>query len=249
MEKEKDLAHTWNVTPKEAIAIQHELRGKLSAESLRARGIDLVTKPPRFIAGADVSLNLYSTTIYAGIIVLSWPDLQIIDYSVFKGETKFPYIPGLLSFREIPALLECWNNLKTKPDIVMVDGHGIAHPRRLGIAAHFGVLADVPTLGCAKNILFGQYDMPATEAGTATEIIDPKSAENPVIGGTAGAEVIGYAFRSKKNVKPVFISPGHKMSLDEALAIAKASIRGYRLPEPTRQAHLLVNRFRLGEIS
>jgi len=231
------MNHTWNVTPKEAIAIQHELRKKLSQEPMG--------KMPRLIAGADVSLNLYSTTIYAGIIVLSFPEFKVVDHTLFKGETKFPYIPGLLSFREIPALLECWNKLKTKPDMVMVDGHGIAHPRRLGIAAHFGVLADVPTLGCAKNILYGDYELPAPEAGSFSEIV----VDADKTGGTNEHERLGYAFRSKKNVKPVFISPGHKMSLEESLAIAKECVRGYRLPEPTRQAHLLVNQFRTGEIS
>ncbi len=223
--------HSWNVTPKEAIEIQKELRDKVRITPL--------DKEIKTIAGADVSLNMFSTTIYAGIIVLSYPELKPIAHAVVQSETKFPYIPGLLSFREIPALLQCFDKLKSKgviPDVVMVDGQGIAHPRRLGIAAHLGALLNIPTLGCAKSVLYGKFDMPK-EAGDQSQITDPKTGE-----------VIGAALKSKARCNPLIISPGHMMSESDALRITKQSLRGYRLPEPTRFAHELVNKFRTGEI-
>lgn len=226
------MKHEWNVTPKEAIEIQKKLQSKLKITPLQ-KGI-------RTIAGADVSLNLYEETIYAGIIVLSYPDLVPITHAVLKSSTKFPYIPGLLSFREIPALMECFDKLKEKggmPDVIMVDGQGIAHPRLLGIAAHFGVLADIPTLGCAKSVLYGKFTIPE-EVGAANPIIDPKTDE-----------AIGTALKSKLRANPLIISPGHLMSVEDSLRITKSCLRGYRLPEPTRLAHELVNRFRRGEVA
>jgi len=217
----------WDGTPADAIRIQKELQHKVRIEPLNT---DI-----RTIAGADVSLNMFEKDIYAGIIVLSYPDFKPLEYSVVKGRTDFPYIPGLLSFREIPALMECYWDLETKPDAVMVDGQGIAHPRRLGIAAHFGVLIDAPTLGAGKSRLYGTYIEPR-EVGEAQAMSDPKTHE-----------LLGYAYKSKKNANPVLVSPGHKMSAEDALMIVKASLRGYRLPEPTRLAHELVNSFRKGE--
>ncbi|MDB4984374.1 MAG: deoxyribonuclease [Patescibacteria group bacterium] len=218
------------MSPTEAVALQKKLREEL-------RHISLPRKP-KFIAGADVSLERFGTELFAGIIVLSYPSLEIVEHSCIKTPVTFPYVPGLLSFREIPGLLECWDALKTKPDVVVVDGHGIAHPRRLGIAAHFGLVADVPTIGCAKSRLYGEYDMPSEEPGSETEIIDPKTGE-----------VIGIALRSKKKSNPLLISPGNLITLAESLSIIKTCLRGYRLPEPTRLAHNLVNAFRKNEIS
>ncbi len=215
----------WNRTPKEAIALQKQLREQIDIVPLK--------RQPKLIAGADVSMNLYSNVLYAGFIVLSYPDLRVIDHSVVKTTTAFPYIPGLLSFREIPALLKAWNKLKTKPDLVVVDGVGIAHPRRIGIASHLGVLIDKPTIGCAKSVLTGTYKEPAKEAGSLSYLFDPKNKE-----------IIGAALRTKKNVKPVFISTGHNIALDDSLTVIQAVTRGYRLPEPTRLAHLAVNDYR-----
>ena len=218
----------WNVTPTQAVALQRELQNKVALSELSA--------PITTIAGADVSLNLFAKDIYAGIIVLSYPDLKPLAHAVVKSRTDFPYIPGLLSFREIPALMECWQKLSVKPDVIMVDGQGITHPRRLGIAAHLGVLLNVPTIGVAKSRLYGDYIPPAS-VGDSQPITDPKD----------GA-VIGTAFKSKLRSNPLLISPGHNITVDEAFAITRECIRGYRLPEPTRQAHLLVNAFRTGEI-
>ncbi len=219
----------WDVSPKEAIELQKSLRNQVLIEPL--------DREIQTIGGADVSLNRFSSTLYAGIIVLSFPELEIIEYKTVKVETIFPYIPGLLSFREIPGLLHVWNKLEMKPDVLMVDGQGIAHPRRLGIATHFGIVADTPTIGCAKSVLTGIFDMPANESGALEKIYDKKTNE-----------VIGTALRSKKNSNPLIISPGNRISLDQSVDLVQKTLRGYRLPEPTRQAHLLVNRFRKGEL-
>ncbi len=220
--------HRWNVQPKEAIIIQQKLRKQVVIKKLN--------KTPVFIAGADVILNLYSTTVHAGFVVMEYPSLTIVDHVSITDETIFPYIPGLLSFREIPSLLKAWEKLKIKPDIIIVDGVGIAHPRRLGIASHLGVLLDIPTIGCAKSVLTGIYNEPPLEAGTFTYLHDPKTHET-----------IGAAVRTKNKVKPVFISPGHKITLEESIRIILASTRKYRLPEPTRMAHNVMNNYRKGE--
>lgn len=220
--------HAWDVTPQEAIRLQRELVGRVSLGPLG--------KPIRTIAGADVSLNRFSKDAYAGIIVLSYPELVPLTYAVKRGTIEFPYIPGLLSFREIPLLRACFEELSIIPDLIMVDGQGIAHPRHLGIAAHFGVLTATPTIGCAKSILYGSGEKP-TLANPEADLFDPKTKEK-----------LGTLLLSKERSNPLIISPGHLVSFDEALAITKTCLRGYRLPEPTRQAHLLVNKFRRGEL-
>lgn len=219
-----NMHHNWNVTPTEAVAIQRELKESVSIEAF--------SQNIHTIAGVDVSLNMFEKDIYAGIIILSYPDMTPIKQVTVKSRTDFPYIPGLLSFREIPALLECFAKLDEMPDVVMVDGQGIAHPRRLGIAAHLGVLLGIPTIGCGKSRLYGTYDVP-TIVGEANDILDPKTGE-----------VIGKALKSKARSNPLIISPGHRMSVEDALRITRDCLRGYRLPEPTRRAHLLVNESR-----
>lgn len=219
--------NTWNVSPEEARNLQLELRKQIQIEPLPTA--------VRLIAGADISFNKYESTVYAGIIILDIDSLQPVAHSLTISEAHFPYIPGLLSFREIPSLLKAWEQLAIKPDVVMVDGHGIAHPRRLGIAAHFGLATNTASLGVAKKKLYGKYEEPATTAGNYTDL-------------KQGDEILGYVYRTKKNVKPVFISPGHKISLQDALHLTSRCTGKYRLPEPTRQAHLLVNRLRRGEL-
>ncbi len=182
------------------------------------------------IAGADISFNKYEREVFAGIAVFSYPDLTPVAERVERVHVDFPYIPGLLSFREIPALLAVWKQLPQKPDVVMVDGHGIAHPRRMGIATHFGIVAGVPTIGCAKSVLTGTYRMPGEKPGARTLLKD-----------NATNETLGIALRTRLRAKPIFISPGTGLTLDDARAITTACLRGYRLPEPTRAAHLLTN--------
>ncbi|WP_353124614.1 deoxyribonuclease V [Parapedobacter pyrenivorans] len=211
----------------EATVLQQELRKRIDI-SEREVSIQL-------IGGADISLNLYSSTIYAGIILLSFPALQPVGWSLVKAETHFPYVPGYLAFREVPALKEAWSRLTTKPDVLVVDGHGVAHPRRLGIATHFGVETGQPSMGCAKKLLTGKYNEPGLLVGDHSPIM-------------AGAEQIGYAFRSKSKTAPVFVSPGHLLGMENSLQIIRQCIGKYRIPEPTRLAHELVNRFRRGEL-
>lgn len=216
--------HSWDLTRGEAIEVQQRLRNLVRLQPL--------TRPVNTIAGADISYNKYSETVYAGIVVLSLPDLRIIESAGVRSIAKFPYIPGLLSFREAPSLLEAWDKLKTKPDVLMLDGQGIAHPRRFGIACHIGVLLDWPTIGCAKSILVGKYGELGLEAGSRSPLIDK-------------GEQVGVALRTKNKVAPVYVSPGHLIDLDSAVDLVLRSITKYRLPETTRQAHLLVNRLRV----
>lgn len=191
--------------------------------------------PVNIIAGADISFNKFSTTVYAGIILLSFPDLLPLGYSLVKKEILFPYVPGYLAFREVPALMDAWDQLPVRPDLLVVDGHGIAHPRRMGIAAHFGVMAKTPTVGCAKKVLCGKYEEPDPVKGSNTPLVFRD-------------EVVGAALRTKNAVKPVFVSPGHLMDVPDTVNIISRCVGRYRIPEPTRLAHNIVNRFRLGEI-
>lgn len=211
----------------EATVIQNDLRARLDTSD-RELNISL-------IGGADISLNLYSSTIYAGIIVLSFPQLIPVACSLVKAETRFPYVPGYLAFREVPALVKVWEQMAIKPDVLVVDGHGIAHPRRMGIASHFGVVTGQASMGCAKNILCGQYQEPFIEQHAYSPIFHKE-------------DHIGYAYRSKAKTAPVFVSPGHLMGMTNCLQIIRQCTGKYRIPEPTRLAHELVNRFRKGEL-
>lgn len=214
---------SWNLTPKEAVAAQKEWRSLVRIQPLQ--------REIKTIAGADISYNRFSDVIYSGIVVLSLPDLQIIESASVRSQAKFPYVPGLLSFRETPSFLECWEKLTTKPDALMLDGQGLAHPRRFGIACHIGLILDLPTLGCAKSILVGKHEELALDAGSQAPMID-------------NGEIVGVALRTKKKVAPVYISAGHLMDLNSAVDLALKSVTKYRQPEPTRQAHLLVNQLR-----
>lgn len=217
-----------NISIPEATQIQNDLRGKLD---IAERDLSITT-----IGGADISLNLYSTAIYAGIVVLSFPELKPVACSLIKAETNFPYVPGFLAFREVPALVKAWEQLNTfRPDVLVVDGHGIAHPRRMGIAAHFGTLTGQPSMGCAKNILFGKFEEPGMEKNSYSTMYDRH-------------EPIGYAFRSKSKTAPVFVSPGHRLGMQNSLQLIRQCTGRYRIPEPTRLAHEFVNRFRKGEL-
>ena len=218
--------HDWKVSPREAVELQKSLRERVRLVPL--------AKKVRTIAGADISFNKFETTVYAGLVVLRLPSLEVVEEVGVVSETKFPYVPGLLSFRETPSVLEAWAKLKAEPDAVMFDGQGIAHPRRVGIASHVGLLIDRPTLRCAKSVLVGKYEEPDRERGSWTELIDK-------------GEVVGAAVRTKKDVQPIYVSPGHLIDLQGAIELTLACNGGYRQPEPTRRAHLLVNALRRGE--
>jgi deoxyribonuclease V len=226
--------HSWNLHPSEAVTLQSQMREKVVLQPLPVN-LNLV-------AGADISFNKFSDVIYAGIVVLRLPDLEVVATAGVVTTTQFPYVPGLLSFREAPALLEAWEKLAVRPDVLVLDGQGIAHPRRIGIASHIGLWLDLPTIGCAKSLLVGKYEEPLPEAGNWTPLIHK-------------GDVIGAALRTKHRVNPVYISPGHLAdlagSIDLALrcchSYAANATSKYRIPEPTRLAHLFVNALRRGE--
>lgn len=220
------LTHRWDLAPAEAIALQREMAQHIVLTPLAT--------PPRIIAGVDVSLNLYAKTVFAGFVVFSYPSLEMIEQVTVTQEVEFPYIPGLLSFREVPPLLEAWKKLSHKPDLVFVDGVGVAHPRGIGIASHLGLLIDRPTIGCAKSVLTGVYEDPAPEQGSVSYLYRGRQKE----------VIIGAAVRTKRKVKPMFISPGYRITLEESIAYVLACTRKYRLPEPTRLAHLSTNEAR-----
>lgn len=190
--------------------------------------------PPQLIAGMDVSNNLYDPEqkIFAAAVVLSYPELTLLEESAVLEIQTLPYIPGFLGFREAPALVSAFNRLKKRPDLILVDGHGISHPRGLGIASHIGVLLDIPTIGVAKSILVGHPAKPlAPEQGSQTPLLWK-------------GKTIGVLLRSKARSNPLIISSGHRISLPTAVEYVKNCLRKYRLPEPTRQAHLAANRAR-----
>jgi deoxyribonuclease V len=215
--------HSWNLTPTEAVALQR----KLAAAVINTRPL------PRWklIAGADVSYNRFSSTIHAGVVVLRLPELTIVEKQGATGETTFPYVPGLLSFREAPIVLKAFARVKAEPDVVMLDGQGFAHPRRMGFASHVGLWLDRPCIGCAKSRLTGHFDPVGREAGCTSPLVDR-------------GELIGEVVRTKTDVQPLYVSVGHKIDLASAVAVVLASCHRYRIPEPTRQAHLHVNEIR-----
>jgi deoxyribonuclease V len=217
--------HSWDLTPKEAVALQRELASRIDTRTPLA-GCE-------WIAGADVSYSRFSNTLFAGVVVLAMADLSIVERQGVVREVTFPYVPGLLSFRETPVLLDAFAKLKTEPDAVMIDGHGFAHPRRMGYASHAGLWLDRPTIGCAKSVLVGTYKEPGLKAGAVTPLVEQ-------------GDVIGEAVRTKNRVAPVFVSVGHMIDLRSAVELVLASCKGYRIPEPTRQAHLFVNELRRG---
>jgi deoxyribonuclease V len=209
--------HRWDVTTREAIQIQSELVMRVSAYDA-IRDVHLV-------AGIDVGFEGEGNkTARAAIVVLRLPELEPIDYAFARMPVTFPYVPGLLAFREIPVVLAAYEQLRIMPDVLVVDGHGRAHPRRLGIASHLGVLLDMPTIGCAKSILCGKASEPADLVGAHSPLIDR-------------GEQIGVALRTRTRTRPVYVSVGHKISLERAIDIVLCCCTRYRLPETTRFAH------------
>jgi deoxyribonuclease V len=213
--------HAWTLQQEEAIALQKELAARI----IRT---DQLPDRVQYVAGVDMALNEETNMARAAVVLLTYPELEIVEKHVYEEPVRMPYIPGLLSFREIPCILGAFAHLKTQPDLVMVDGQGIAHPRYLGIASHLGLWLDLPTIGCAKSILRGKYDEQALsdEVGMWLPLIYKK-------------ETIGAALRTRSHVKPMIISLGHRISLETSIRYVLACGRGYRLPEPTRQADKL----------
>ena len=209
--------HSWQISIAQAQQIQQKLASQVSKES------EVVN--PRFIAGADISAPDSKGIARAAAIVLSYPELNVIEVKTAENKFNFPYIPGLLSFRESPLVLAACEKLTTNPNLLLVDGQGIAHPRRFGLASHLGLLLNIPTIGCAKSRLCGTHKPLTNEAGVYTNRTD-------------NGEIIGVALRTKAGVNPIYISIGHKIDLPTAIHWVMKSCRNYRLPEPSRLAHL-----------
>jgi len=210
----------------EATAYQTELAKELKFQQLQ----NIKT-----IAGADISFNKNSDTMYAGIVIVTYPDMVLKSFSLATYETSFPYKPGFLGFKEVPALLKVWELIRNKPDVVVLDGNGILHPRRMGVASHFGILANQATIGCAKSLLYGENHVPENKKLSTTEII-------------SHGETLGFALRTKIKCAPVYVSAGHLITADQSLEILKNCVGNYRIPEPTRMAHNIVNDFRTGKL-
>jgi deoxyribonuclease V len=208
--------HRWDLSPQAAVALQRDLAQQVIYDTpLEVNTINLV-------AGVDVSVK--DDVSHAAIVVMQFPSLQIIETVTASQPTPFPYITGLLSFREAPVLLTAFDNLQNKPDVYLFDGMGRIHPRRLGIASHMGLWLNAPTIGCGKTHLLGDYSPPDRETGSYTPLIHR-------------GEVLGVVLRTRQDVKPVYISPGHLCNLDSAIQITLACTTKYRLPEPIRAAH------------
>lgn len=209
--------HPWDLAPKEAARLQSELASRVIREG------DVDPVQARVIAGADVAFDKPNRRAVGVVVALAYPSLEIVEQVCVETPVTFPYVPGLLSFRETPVLLSAFEQLQHTPDLLMVDGHGYAHPRRFGFACHLGLLLDLPTIGVAKSLLIGGHDGVATERGARADL-------------THDGETIGAVVRTRDGVRPVYVSIGHRMSLAAAERWALDTTRGYRVPEPTRIA-------------
>jgi deoxyribonuclease V len=221
---ELKLAHDWNVTPQEAVAVQRSLRERLVLQAPPGLRVSRV-------AGADISTERGNDTGYGGFVVLDALSLTPVAQQGAAVTLRFPYVPGLLSFRELPVLAAAWQHLELVPDLLVFDGQGLAHPRRLGLACHGGLLFGVPSIGCAKSLLVGTHGPLGEERGSTAEI-------------RHRGEVVGMAVRTRKGVSPVYVSPGHLMDLPTAVEWVLRLSPRYREPETTRHAHRLVNALR-----
>lgn len=217
-----ETLHPWDVTPQAAVALQHQLAARLITD----RPLDLAHV--RTIAGVDVSVR--GGESQAAVVVARFPDMLPVETVLVRQPTPFPYIPGLLSFREGPVLVEAFRRLQHAPDVFLFDGMGRIHPRRIGIASHMGLWLDVPTVGCGKTHFIGTYDPPGDEQGAYSLLTDK-------------GEVIGAVLRTRARVRPVYISAGHQIDLDSALRLVLACTGKYRLPTPIRLAHAAAGRF------
>lgn len=215
--------HPWNVDYRRAITIQEKLRATISlTNSFRTI---------RSVAGADVSYSRGGQEGIAAMVILSYPDLDLVDEAFARGKVSFPYIPGLLSFREAPLLLRVFRRLQRLPDVILCDGQGIAHPRSLGLASHMGLLLDLPSVGCAKKKLVGDFGEVGPQPGSTTPL-------------EIRGRIVGAVVRTRGGVKPVFVSPGHRIDLESSIRLVLKTCRGFRLPEPLRLAHLMGKRIR-----
>ncbi len=216
--------HGWNLSYSQAREVQSSLACQVQFVPLSGS--------PELVAGIDCAFSKDGERILAAVVVLRLPGFKVVETTSAARKVTFPYIPGLLSFREAPVCIAAVEKLRSRPDVFIIDGQGIAHPRRLGLAAHLGLFFDRPTIGCAKSRLTGDYDEPASEKGARTLL-------------TSQSETIGAVVRTRTNVKPVFVSVGNKCVLEDAVRIVLECAVKYRLPEPTRLAHQTVSKLRL----
>ena len=232
------ILHSWNLSYSEAIELQKRLAGQVQFTPLK--------KQPKLIAGIDCAFSKDGKKIIAAVVVLKPPDFVPVETTTALRKVTFPYIPGLLSFREAPVCITAVEKLQKEPDVFIIDGQGIAHPRRLGLAAHLGLFFDKPTVGCAKSRLTGTFEDPPPQKGLSSLLKDKKrwkteTSHEPRV---ANDEIIGAVVRTRANVKPVFVSVGNKCLLKDAIKITLDSTTKYRLPEPTRLAHQLVSKLK-----
>jgi deoxyribonuclease V len=223
--------HNWNLSYSRARELQTELSGKVQFTPLK--------KKPQLVAGLDCAFSKDGEKIIAAVVLLRLPQFELVETVSASRKVTFPYIPGLLSFREAPVCLAAVEKLQRQPDVFIIDGQGIAHPRRLGLAAHLGLFLDKPTIGCAKSRLTGTYEEPSLEKGAFSPLKDEKVKQN------ARSEIIGAVLRTRTNVKPVFVSVGNKCLLEDAIRVVLDCAVKYRLPEPTRLAHQTVSKLKL----
>jgi len=214
-------AHAWDLSPKSAIQLQEELRARVISTPLADESI-------QYVAGIDVGFPRRKEIALAAIVLMQYPSMELVDQGLAEAPVTMPYIPGLLSFREIPVILAALEELTLMPDLLITDSQGIAHPRRFGLACHLGVLLDMPAIGCAKSILVGKHAPLPEERDSATNLADD-------------GEIIGSVVRTRDGVKPVYVSIGHRLDLPSAVRIILNCGGGYRLPEPTRWAHRLAS--------
>ncbi len=230
--------HSWNLSYSQARDCQEALASRVKFIPLKQQ--------PKLIAGIDCAFSKDGKKFIAAVIVLKLPDFVPIETTSALRKVTFPYIPGLLSFREAPVCIAAVEKLKTKPDLFIIDGQGIAHPRRLGLAAHLGLFFDKPTIGCAKSRLIGTYEEPPLQKGAYTLLKDKKrTPKTQYASGNTQYDTIGAAVRTRTNVKPVFVSVGNKCLLKDAIKITLSYAVKYRLPEPTRLAHQFVSKLKL----
>jgi deoxyribonuclease V len=216
--------HPWRVSYDEAVAIQETLRPRLRLTPLPGR--------IRLVAGTDVAYSRPTHRMYAAVVVLALPSLEVVETAEAASRARFPYIPGLFTFRELPPLLGAFRRLRRRPDAILFDGQGLAHPRRFGLACHGGLLLDIPSVGCAKSRLIGEHGVVGRARGDRSEL-------------TSGGQVVGAALRTRDGVKPVYVSPGHRADLASSIDLVLATTRRYRIPEPVRLAHQATTTLRL----
>ena len=215
--------HRWDVSPKEAFQLQDKLRERIVLKNPFKSIHDIQT-----VAGCDLSIDNQRRIFFCGVIVYTFPALEELERQVTEYPITFPYVPGLLAFREGPALLEVLSRLRQDPDILIFDGQGVAHPRRMGIASHLALFLDKPCIGCAKSRLYGKYEEPGLKKGSTS-----------FLRGNQG-EVIGRVLRTRDHVRPIFVSPGHRLDFDTSVEIVLHCLDKTRIPKPTREADLFV---------